>query len=179
MVTGKSRATRPWPRKVSMSKRKPITAAELMAELQADPKWVARRDAKERERETREQVCAADQAELVQEIRNVGYDIDSVWDLVNNSPHPILKRRFLGEYQLAYPILVNHLYVTHRKEVREGIIRALSVKDGGPEVEAALLDCFQCETDDNLRWGLANALRVAMPYHRRKKFPEIKAVLNL
>jgi hypothetical protein len=161
-----------------MSKRKPVTAAELMAELEADPEWVAQRDAKEREREAHRQVCTADQTELVREIRDAGYDIDSVWDLVNNTPHPILERRFLGEYPCAYPILVRHLSVPHRKEIREGIIRALTVKDGGSEVEAALLNCFQSETDDNLRWVLANALRTAMPYHRRKKYPEIKAVLN-
>lgn len=161
-----------------MSKRKPITASELMAKLEADPEWVARSDARERDREAQEQICAADEAELVQEIQNAGYDIDSIWDLVNNTPHPILERRFLGEYQPAYPILVRHLDITHRKETREGIIRALTVKDGGFEVETALLECFHRETDDNLRWVLANALRTAMPYHRRKKIPEIKAVLN-
>jgi hypothetical protein len=161
-----------------MLKHKPITAAEVIAELEADSEWVARRDAKEREREAHHKVCAADEAELVAEIRSVGYDIDSVWDLANNIPHPILERRFLGEYSLAYPILVRHLYTPHRNETREGIIRALSVEDGGPEVETSLLNCFQSETDDNLRWVLANALRTAMPYHRRKKFPEIKSVLN-
>ncbi len=166
------------PTKNTMSKRKPVTAAELMAELEADPEWVAQRDAKERKRQAYVQICSADEAELVREIRDAGYDIDSVWDLVNNIPHPILERRFLGEYRLAYPILVRHLFVPHRKEIREGIIRALTVKDGGSEVESTLLDCFQSETNDSLRWVLANALRTAMPYHRRKKHPEIKAVLN-
>jgi hypothetical protein len=161
-----------------MPKRKPVTAAELMAELKSDPDWVARQNAKERESEEKRQDCAADEADLVQEIRAAGYDIDSVWDLVNNTPHPILERRFLSEYPHAYPILVRHLSVPHRKEIREGIIRALTVNDGGPEVESALLNCFESETDINLRWVLANALRTAMPYHRRKKYPEIKAVLN-
>jgi hypothetical protein len=161
-----------------MPKRKPITAGELMAQLEADPEWVARRDARQRESEAHSQVCAADEAELVREIRSAGYDIDSVWDLVNSTPHPILERRFLGEYPRAYPILLRHLRIAHRKEIREGIIRSLTVKDGGRDVEVALLECFQSETDDNLRWVLANALRTAMPYHRRKKFPEIKRVLS-
>jgi hypothetical protein len=161
-----------------MTRRKPVTAAELMAELEADPEWVAQRDAKERERQKREQISAADEAELVREIREAGYDIDSVWDLVNNTPHPSFECRFLGEYRLAYPILARHLFVPHLKENREGIIRALTVKDGGSEVESSLLNCFQSETDDHLRWVLANALCTAMPYHRRKKHPEIKAVLN-
>jgi hypothetical protein len=70
------------------------------------------------------------------------------------------------------------LLIAHRKEIREGIIRALTMKDGGREVETALLDCFQSEVDDNLRWVLANALRSAMPHLRRQTFPEIKRVLN-
>ena len=161
-----------------MPRSKPVTAAELMAELEADPEWVARRDAKERELEEHRKVCAADERCLVREIRDAGYDIDSVWDLVNNTPHPVLERRFLGEYPDAYPILVRHLSVPHRKEIREGLIRALTVKDGGTEVESTLLQCFHSETDENMRWVIANALRTAMPYHRRKKYPEIKAVLN-
>ena len=161
-----------------MPKHKPITAGELQAQLEADPEWVACRDAGEREREAHSHACAADEAELVREIRGAGYDIDSVYDLVNNTPHPTLERRFLGEYARAYPILVRHLLIPHRKEIREGIIRALTVKDGGPDVETALMDCFQSEAEDYLRWVLANALRAAMPYHRRKRFPEIKRVLN-
>jgi hypothetical protein len=161
-----------------MPKRKPVTAAELMAELEADPEWVARRDAKEREREAHRTACAADEHDLVHEIRESGYDIDSVWDLVNNTPHPILERRFLGEYPDAYPILVRHLFVPHRKEIREGIIRALTVKDAGPEVESTLLECFQSETDENMRWVIANALHTVMPHHRCKQYPEIKAVLT-
>ena len=166
------------PTKTAMPKRKPVTAAELMAALEADPEWVAQRDAKEREREAQRKVCATDEHDLVREIREAGYDIDSVWDFVNNTPHPILERRFLGEYPAAYPILVRHLSIPHRKEIREGIIRALTVKDGGSQVEATLLECFQSETDDYLRWVLANALRTAMPYHRRRKYPEIRAMLN-
>jgi hypothetical protein len=161
-----------------MPKRRAVTAAELMAELEGDTEWVARRDALERELEIRRQVCSQDETQLVREIRDAGYDIDSVWDLVNNTPHPILERRFLGEYPSAYPILVRHLYVPHRKEIREGIIRALTVKDGGREVQTALLYCFESEMDANLRWVLANALRTVMPYHQRKKYPEIRAVLN-
>lgn len=157
---------------------KPVTASELMAQLEADPEWVARRDAKEREREAHRQVCAADESDLVQEIRASGYEIDSVRDLVNNTPHPILKRRFLGSYPRAYPVLVRHLFVAHTTEIREGIIRSLTVKDGGEDVEAALLECFQTETDGYLRWVLANALRTAMPYRKRQKHPEINRVLK-
>ena len=145
-----------------------------MDKLHADPEWVAARAAEEKEREEREKLALADQAELVQKIRGLGYDIESVWDLVNNTPHPVLERRFIGPYERAYPVLIEHLQLPHLARVREGIIRALTVNDGGDLLEEALLLELGREEDPMLRWVIANALRVAMPYHRRKKYPKIK-----
>lgn len=160
-----------------MARRKPVKAEELMTQLEADAEWVAKRDARERELDERRAVYAADQAEMISEIRSIGFDIDSVYDFVNNTPHPHIERRFLGGYSSAYPVLLRHLDVPHLDRVREGIIRALTIKDGGKDVENALLAHFQTETDPNLRWVLANALLTAVPYHRRKKYPDIAAVL--
>jgi hypothetical protein len=73
-------------------------------------------------------------------------------------------------------VLILHLQRPHHPRVREGIIRALTVRDGGVDLERALLGAFKGETDRSLRWVLANALTVAMPYHRRRKHREIAAV---
>ena len=158
--------------------RKPKTAAELMAELEADPKWVADQGRRARELAALDEVLAADEALMVAEIRGLGYDIDSVWDLVNNTPHPVLERRFIGGYEKAYPTLVRHLELAHHRRTREGVIRALTVRDGGEMVETALLAALHEESDPELRWVAASALRVAMPYHRRRKHPEIKQALE-
>lgn len=161
-----------------MPRKKPITAGELVKQLEADPTWVAERDRREREREAFERVLRADEALMVAEIRGLGYDVGSVWDLVNNAPHPVLERRFIGEYDGAYPVLVRHLKLPHHPRVREGIIRALTVRDGGALVEDALLDALSEETDAELKWVLGNALRFAMPYRRRRKYPQIKEALQ-
>lgn len=58
--------------------------------------------------------------------------------------------------------------------IREGIIRALTVKDGGVLVEDGLFHQFQIENDKGVKWVLANAFKSAMPYNKRKKHPEIK-----
>jgi hypothetical protein len=123
-------------------------------------------------------VCRADEALLVREVRECGYAIDSVWDLVNNTPHPFLPRPFTGPYSSAYPVLIRHLSLKHHPRVRDGIIRALTVRDGGPKVEAALLEAFITEPAGPSKWVLANALRVAMPYSRRRRHPEIKTTLQ-
>ena len=153
------------------------TADELLAELEADPAWRAQRDARAAELAAREAVLAAEELQLVADIRATGYDVDSVYDLVNNDPHPFLTRRFTGPYPAAYSVLLLHLELPYSRPIREGIIRALTVKDGGPEVQGALLRAFQTEPDPQLRWVLANALRTAMPYHRRNKHPQIAEAL--
>ena len=73
---------------------------------------------------------------------------------------------------------MRHLKLPYIREVREGIIRALTVKDGGQELEAALLEEFYKERDPNTKWVLGNALRTAMPYHRRRKHPKIREALG-
>lgn len=160
-----------------MTKR-PKTAGELMKHLESDSVFRAERAAREAKLAELEARCAADERDLVSEIRAHGYDIDSVWDLVDNAPHPVLERRFIGSYQAAYSTLVAHLRLPHHRRVREGVIRALTVKDGDRAVEGALLDEFQTETDPELKWVLANALRTAMPYHQRRKYPEIRETLS-
>jgi hypothetical protein len=147
-----------------------------MARLEADPHWRAERDRREADVAAGAVELQADETALVRRIRAVGYDIDSVWDLVNNAPHAFLARRFVGPYERAYPLLIEHLGIRHHPRIREGIIRALTVRDGGLQVENALLGAFERESAAELRWVLANALRIAMPYSRRRKRPEISAV---
>jgi hypothetical protein len=161
-----------------MPRRSAKTAAEFVAQLQNDPEYQALRKSQDAELAKKSAICAADERGLVGELRGLGYDIDSVYDLVNNSPHPILARRFLGPYPAAYPVLIQHLKTQHEPAIREGIIRALTVRDGGRPVEEALLEEFDREKNAHLRWVLANALKTAMPYSRRRKRPDIAAVFQ-
>ena len=78
-------------------------------------------------------------------------------------------------YERAYPLLVRHLRIRHHPRVREGIVRALTVKDGGEPVWSALLQELHGELDPEMKWVLANALKTAMPYKLRRKHPEIAA----
>ncbi len=147
-----------------------------MEGLEKDPAYLARVKERDARIEALAAEYAAEDALIAKQAKQLGYDIGSVWDFVNNSSHSFLPRPFLGPYERAYPMLVQHLRVRHHNRVREGIIRALIVKDGGEAVWSALLDEFRLETDSNLKWLLAVALRAAMPYKLRRKHPEIAAV---
>jgi hypothetical protein len=150
-----------------------MTAQELLDSLATDSAYQEIRAKKDAELAALVAQFADEERMIAGEAKALGYTIHSVWDFVNNNWHPVLKRRFIGPYDLAYPMLVRHLQVPHHPRVREGIIRALTVRDGGEAVWQALLYEFQRETDTGLRWVLANALKVAMPYRKRVKFPEI------
>lgn len=147
-------------------KRRPVNAAEFVAQLEADPEYQARMRKREAELAPIWERRRKDEAPLVQELRQAGFQIESVFDFVNTAQ----------EYRSALPILIRHLEIPHEPWIREGIIRSLTIKYGGLEVEEALLRQFYAEPDIQVRWVLANALNAAMPLIRRKKHPEIKAV---
>jgi hypothetical protein len=106
---------------------------------------------------------AADQRGILAEFLAAGVRVKDVGDLVNTS----------APYRELYPILVRHLDLPHDRSIRECIIRSLTMKDARDIAEAALMRHFQSESDPHLRWVLASALKTVMPYHKRKKFPEI------
>ncbi|MDV6014395.1 hypothetical protein [Haloechinothrix sp. LS1_15] len=93
-----------------------MTAGELMAELEADPEWVAERDRREAEMAARQAELRRAEAPLVAELRELGYAVDSAWDMYKYKP-----------YEDAVAVLVRHLGVDYPARVREGIARALNV----------------------------------------------------
>lgn len=99
---------------------------------------------------------------LVNDLKTIGIYVESVWDLVNNRPHPHLKNVFVGQYEIAYPILVKHLDYDYHPRVKEGIIRALTEKNAAKVAKDKILDLFNKETDKNLKWVLANCLTTLM-----------------
>jgi|SRR5699024_1106357 len=133
-----------------MTKREPITAAELMAQLSSDPDWVAKREREEKERNAREAEHRAAERPLVEELRAAGYKVDSAWDFVNTK----------DAYPKALPILLNHLGRAYPAPVREGIARAMAV----PQSRFAwhdLLRHYRNEKSDRVKDGLAVAIAAA------------------
>lgn len=129
---------------------KRITASELMARLQADPEFVARRAKEEEERQQRAAEWRRAEAPLVEDLRAAGYAVESAWDLVNTP----------GSYPKAVPLLLAHLPRPYPGPVREGIARALAV----PEAKvgwSVLTRLYRDEQDKRAKDGLAVAIAAA------------------
>ncbi len=132
-----------------MTKKKPMTAAELMAELNNDLEFVAQREQEEVERQARAAGWTRAEAPLVEELRAEGFNVDSAWDLVNTSE----------PYPKALPILAEHLQRPYPARVREGIARALAV----PPAKFAwdlLVRLYRGEREKDAKHGLAVAISV-------------------
>jgi hypothetical protein len=136
-----------------MTKRKWKTAAELMAELSADPSFVARQREQEQARLNKEAEFHRAERPLIDALTRVGVRVQSVWDLVNTT----------NSYPKAVPVLLEHLQRPYPERVREGIARALAVPDAIKEWET-LRRLFEREADattTGVKWALGCILAAA------------------
>jgi len=133
--------------------KKEVRAAELMARLNTDPNYLGRRS--ERDEAVRRRVAENEKAEapLVQDLRDAGAQVSSVWDLVNTkTPYPQL-----------LPILFAHLDRPYPPRVREGIVRALAVPESRSRWDE-LVNRYLAETDltaNGMQWSLHVAIAAA------------------
>lgn len=178
MLSALQRLLKRSPAADARKRRGGITAAEAIAQMESDPEYQARLAEMEIQRAELHRRCAEDERLLVRELRALGLKVGSVYDLVNNTPHPVLERRFVGPYPEAYPVLLKHLAISHEQNIREGIIRALIVKDLPEEGKEILLEQLRQEENKLHRCCLALACRKALGRKRASTYPEIENALR-
>lgn len=136
------------------TKEKWETAAELMARLNSDPEWVKKHEEREAQRLAAEARFRAEEEPILADLAAAGCTVNSVWDLVNTS----------SSYPTAIPVLLKHLRQPYHSRIREGIARALTVREARGTPARQILDELKQQADDGsheVRWALANALTVA------------------
>jgi hypothetical protein len=131
-----------------MSKKKKRTAAELMAQLTSDLAFVARRAKQDEEHEQRAAELRRAEIPIVEELRDNGYAVESVWDFVNTTT----------SYTKAIPIFLAHLCRPYPSAVREGIARALAVPEARISGWGTLTRLYRDEQDTRAKDGLAVAI---------------------
>lgn len=154
-----------------MTKRKKPsggTAKDLLDELYADPTWRG-------EIELEEAGIAADEAEsdaasapVREDLRSVGVDVDSLWDLVNASkPYPTA----------AVSVLTRHLTRSYPDDVTESIARALAVPEALSYWQTLKTAYLNTPADQRplSKEGIAIALSA---YPDESKFPELARLIE-
>ena len=100
----------------------------------------------------------ADRIRVVRALQETGLAVESVYDLVN-SPRP---------YPQAIPVLLRLLGDVEDDRTKEGIVRALGVKEARGVAAPALIEEFkridpeQTGSRQDLKWAIGNALSVVM-----------------
>ena len=123
------------------------TAAELLAQLQADPAFQARQQERDRKHEETERALRQAEAPLVQALSKVGVQVESVWDLANTKV----------SYPQAAPVLLDHIERAYPDAVRAGIARALAVSGSRAEW-GVLTGLYRKERGRRTKEGLAVAI---------------------
>ena len=93
------------------------------------------------------------QAQLLSELSDIGFKVDSVAELYNRKLN----------YRPAIPILLKWLPSMDDMGIKEEIVRALSVKWAKPEAGHVLVNEFQAVPDTKgigIRWAIGNAIAV-------------------
>ena len=131
------------------------TAAELMAELEAKPEFVARRAAKRRRREERRRLFQTQYAPTFSKLAALGYRVGSTDELVNrHAPLPAA----------VVAVLLEGLRPENHPRVNEMLVRTL-VAAAGPYDGRPLRRCFEGTNDEGVRWAVLNTISVTDPTH--------------
>ena len=113
---------------------------------------------------------------MIEELRALGINIQSVWDLVNCP----------NNYTCAIPILLRHLSEPHYPRVLEGIVRSLTIRDlrGNELLWKTAVDLYKKTPPSKLipepyNRGLSAALGLLLSVIMTKKeFPEVQKLMT-
>lgn len=131
-------------------KKKPITAEELMKQLESNKEFQARKRAKQKALAAREADFRKAEQPLIERLTPLGFQLSSIWDLVNSN----------NSYKEALPVLLEELGNDYPEPIREGIARSLAVKEARPYFDQ-LVNLYQKEQVGRVRDGLAVAISLA------------------
>lgn len=135
------------------------TAAEVMAELEKNKEYQAKKKARDEHFSKLEKMLSDDEKQLVEELNQAGFSVTSVWDFVNSE----------NNYMSAEPILLKHLTIKHHPRTLAGLARSLAVPEfsGNNELWEVLTDLYKktpSDTEINIpeNRGTQEALAVAL-----------------
>lgn len=136
-----------------MKKRRPMTAKELMAELENDPEYKAGLRAQE------ERLSAIRESEqvVIRKLEDVGVTADSLADL---------RRRYFRLPGEVVQVLLRSLEYAV-PQVQDEIVRTLASVEQ-PFDARALTRLFETTESDSLRWAIANTLAELRPLDVRQ-----------
>jgi len=109
-------------------------------------------------REQMEKELRAEIEELVKDLKKKGTKLNDVWDLVNTKE----------SYPEAIDLLTEHLSRKYHHKNKEGIIRALGVKESGIKTIRALIQEYPKIIQEDVKFAVMNAICTILRCHTPK-----------
>lgn len=139
-------------------KKEPMTARELLEQKVQDPEHLASVEKRKQEIEAAVRENRKVEVPIVKELRNAGYNVDSVWGLIG------LFRTTRSRYVEAVPILLRWLPRISNTDVKDTIVRVLSVP-WAKEASPTLIAEFKLAPNPpsgktSWKWAIGNAIEV-------------------
>jgi len=103
------------------------------------------------ERAERARRVQEDEESIIRDLASVGVSVQSIWDFVNTT----------DAYPNAIPVLIQHVTEEHEAITKEGLARALTVKEARPTASRALISEFEPARHP---WHVQAALATAIGY---------------
>ncbi|MCL1665583.1 hypothetical protein [Elizabethkingia ursingii] len=96
--------------------------------------------------------------ELVENLKKKGINLNHIWDLVNTRE----------SYPEAIDLLTEHLSRDYHYRNKEGIIRALGVKESGLKTIRALIQEYPKIIQKDIKFAILNAICTILGHHKPK-----------
>jgi len=145
--------------KTSRPKRKPITVEEFVRQREQDPEYLARLEESEKKRQVQIREFRRAAAPMMEDLRQAGYD-------VRDSPQELVWQfgRTKVPYSSAVPILLKWLSRVSSPDVKETIVRTLSVpwaKEAAPALFREFREAAEPPANETTwKWAIGNAFSV-------------------
>ena len=136
----------------SRKSKNPVTAEMLMTRLAKDPEYVKRMQIQEDVRQEKVQKHKLAAIPIINDLKAAGFPVKSLDEL----------RRSGVRYMAAIPILLKWLSLVVESDVKDSIVRALSVPWAKPIAARPLIAEFEKQSQEisSLKWAIGNALSV-------------------
>jgi len=121
-----------------------------MAELQKDPQYVARMRQQEQQQRLNAENYLRAAEPVLKDLKAHGFQVHTIGEL----------RHGRSKYRAAVPILLHWLSRMSNPQVKEDIVRTLSVPWAKPDAAPVLIEEFRKVENDQIRWAIANGLAV-------------------
>jgi len=137
-----------------MEQEKWKTAAEIIAEQNANPEFLRKQAARAKRRQEQAERFAELERPVIDRMKALGFDASSITDAIH---------KYSPLSELLVELLLDSISQSSEVKLLQWLIRALAAA-GRPFNGQPLIECYHKSNDIELRWVILNTIACAKPH---------------